>query len=308
MSANDVLTLVIAVAAVAVPLAALLISNRVDQRASRSALTDLALKISDRTTAYDDLPAGKRFPPSREIEMLVLQAEYLMQRLTTRARKRALFPESAVATTMAMALDKVNDFWWSDQYWPKAAATADAYFHALICSYWGEALIRRGAVTEGRKVVRGALDALPSATADTCIVKGDICLGLTEWDNDEAGAWVASARAEYESIPAGDDRYKMYAPGGHAYLNFTGKDLSGASLAGADLAGASLAGVSLAGADLTGARLTDADLTGASLAGAVLTGADLTGAIIGPDDEPPEGWTGDPGSGRHRRASFVPNE
>ncbi|MGA3155641.1 MAG: pentapeptide repeat-containing protein [Streptosporangiaceae bacterium] len=259
MSANDVLTLVIAVAAVAVPLAALLISNRVDQRASRSALTDLALKISDRTTAYDDLPAGKRFPPSREIEMLVLQAEYLMQRLTTRARKRALFPESAVATTMAMALDKVNDFWWSDQYWPKAAATADAYFHALICSYWGEALIRRGAVTEGRKVVRGALDALPSATADTCIVKGDICLGLTEWDNDEAGAWVASARAEYESIPAG-------------------------------------------------ARLTDADLTGASLAGAVLTGADLTGAIIGPDDEPPEGWTGDPGSGRLRRASFVPNE
>ncbi|MGO8726896.1 MAG: pentapeptide repeat-containing protein, partial [Streptosporangiaceae bacterium] len=59
---------------------------------------------------------------------------------------------------------------------------------------------------------------------------------------------------------------------------------------------------------LTGARLTDADLTGASLAGAVLTGADLTGAIIGPDDEPPEGWTRDPGSGRLSRASFVPNE
>lgn len=137
MSINDGLTLIVAAAAVMVPLAALFISNHVDQRAARSTLTDLTLKISQLTAAYDDLAVDKRFAPSREIETLVLQAEFLIRRLTT--RRRVLYPQSSVAATLAMALDKVNDFWWSDKYWPIAAEAAEDHFKIITSSYWGAA-------------------------------------------------------------------------------------------------------------------------------------------------------------------------
>ena len=159
MSVNDVLTLIVAAAAVAVPLAALFISNHVDERAARSTLTDLTLTISKRVAAYDDLAADKRFAPSREIETLVLQAEFLIRRLTT--RRGALYPQSSVATTLAMALDKVNDFWWSDKYWPVADQAADDHFKVITCGYWAAALCRRGAFTEGRKVINDALILQP---------------------------------------------------------------------------------------------------------------------------------------------------
>jgi hypothetical protein len=330
VSANDILTLAVAAAAVAVPLVALFISNHADRRAARSALTDLSLKISERTAAYDDLDANNRFAPSREIEMLVLQAEYLMQSLTT--RRRVLFPESSVATTLAMALDKINDFWWSDKHWQKAAETADAYFRVLICSYWGAALIRRRALTQGRDIVDKALEKLPTDAADTsnatetCIIRGDICLSMAESDNAEAGKWLARAKTEYGNIPQDDDRYMAYVPGGNAWLNLNGRalsganltsadltgagltsaDLSNAGLAGADLSNANLTGADLTSADLTSADLSKADLTDANLTDADLTGVELTGAILSETAACPDGWMRDPDSGRLERVSPPP--
>jgi len=302
VSVNDVLTLVVAAAAVAVPLAAVFISNHVDERATRSTLTDLTLKISKRTAAYDDLAVDKRFAPGREIETLVLQAEFLMRRLT--ARRRVLYPQSSVATTLAMALDKVNDFWWSDNYLPIAVEAAEGHFKVLTCSYWGAALCRRGAFTKGRDIVNNALKELSSDDADTWIVKADACLNMAQWDNDQAANWLDRAKQAYKSIPE-HDRHEVYAPHGVPVLNLQGFNFSGANLKHVNLAGANLTEVNLAGADLTGANLTNANLTDANLADTILTRADLNGAIINQTVEPPDGWELDNDSGRLMRASVA---
>jgi hypothetical protein len=294
VSVNDVLTLIVAVAAVAVPFAVVLINNRVDERSTRSALSDLTLKISERTAAYDDLAADKKFPPSREIETLVLQAEFMMRRLASRGRPR--YPQSSVAATLAMALHKVNDFRWSDTYWSMAAASAEGEFKVKVSSYWGAALIERRQESKGRAVVDEALDELPSDDGDSCIVKADACLTMAEWDKKQAADWLDRARLAYQSIPD-HDRREAYAPGGVAALTLQGCGFSGANLQHARLGGADLTGVSLAGADLSGADLTNSNLTDADLTGAVLTGADLTGAVIGPGATPPSGWLRDDATG-----------
>ena len=54
MSLNDLVTAILALAAVLVPFAALIISDAVDKRASRSTLTDLAVKINQKAAAYFD--------------------------------------------------------------------------------------------------------------------------------------------------------------------------------------------------------------------------------------------------------------
>jgi len=84
VSADDVLTLLIAVAAVAVPLAAIFVGTQLDLRSARAALTDLTLQISQQSAKYDATPADKTFDLSREIETLVLQAEFVAHRLRPR--------------------------------------------------------------------------------------------------------------------------------------------------------------------------------------------------------------------------------
>jgi len=310
MSVNDILTVIVAALAVVVPTVALMISNRVDERAARNALTDLAVNISKRTAAYQNLAESKKFVPMQEIEMLVRQAEYLMIRLTTRFPKRkAQFPESSVAATLAMALDQVNDFWWADKYWQTAANNADPYFYALTCSYWGEALCRRADFKKARDVVAEALKGLPSdKDADACIVKGDVCLSMAKWDKSRAGDWLAKAKSEYRRIPEDDGRYDFYVPGGNPWLNLSRADLSDADLQSADLTGANLSNAILRGANLVGSNLADADLSDADLTNAILTGADLTsanlsdvklsGAIISDTVALPLGWQREPSSGR----------
>ena len=309
MSVNDVLTLIVAVAAVAVPFAAVIISNHVDQRSTRSTLSDLTMQISKSTAAYDDLAADKSFIASREIETLVLQAEFLMRRLTIRGR--ALYPQSSVAATLAMALHKVHDYRWSDRYWSIAAGSAEDDFKVKVSSYWGAALIERRQETKGRAVVDKALDELPSDDGDSCIVKADACLTMAEWDKQHAAGWLNKARLAYEDIPD-RDRREAYAPNGVAALplqgyGFSDANLQHARLAGADLTGVNLAGADLTGADLTGAYLTKSNLTDADLTGAELTGADLTGAVIGKAATPPDGWVRDGATGRLRPASDVPS-
>jgi len=307
VSVNDVLTLLIAAAAVAVPFAVVLINNRADERTTRSALSDLTLKISERTAAFDDLAADKRFMPSREIETLVLQAEFMMRGLTIRGRAR--YPQSSVATTVAMALDKVNDFRWSDHYWSIAAESAEGDFKVIVSSYWGAALCFRGQATTGRAVVNKALDELSPDDGDSEIVKADACLTMAQWDKKQAVDWLDRARLAYESIPD-HDRHDAYCPGGVPMLTLQGFDFSDANLkhaklARADLSGANLARANLTDADLTNSTLTDADLTGAVLADADLTGADLTGAVVGPTAALPGGWVRDEESGQLRWASVA---
>jgi len=74
MSANDTLTLVLALAAVIVSIVALIINNSVDKRAARVALTDLAVEVSKKATKFKKLydaeyaeqPAATAAPPGQE--------------------------------------------------------------------------------------------------------------------------------------------------------------------------------------------------------------------------------------------------
>jgi pentapeptide repeat protein len=314
MSTNDVLTLVIAALAVGVPAVAIMVSNNVDRRSARATLTDMTLRISQYTAKYEKLAEPAKWEPAQELETLVRQAEYLMGRLTVHfPRRKALFPESSVAATLAWALDQVNDFWWADKHWRTATNTTDSFLRATACSYWGQALCRRTDFRQARTVVTGALEQLPAMDADACIVNGDICLAMAQRDQAWAAEWVAKARNAYGGMPKSDGRYDTYLPGGKPWLNLGGADLANAQLRSTDLSGAglgraNLAGADLAGADLTGADLTGADLTGADLTGADLTGADLTGAklsetkladaIVGETGPFPHGWERDTVSGR----------
>ena len=256
MSTNDVLTLVIAAVAVVVPGVALVISNRVDARSARATLTDMTLRISKQTAAYEKLLQPLKWEPAQEIETLVRQAEYLMDRLTVRfPRRKTLFPESSVAATLAWALDQVNDFWWADKHWRTAAGAADPFLRMSACSYWGQALCRRCDFRQARTVVTGALEQLPAADANTCIVKGDICLSMAQWDLAWAGKWVAKARNAYSDMPKSDGRYDTYLPGGKPWLNLSGAILASAQLRNADLTNADLTNADLANADLANADL-----------------------------------------------------
>lgn len=304
MSTNDVLTLVIAVLAVVVPAVALVISDHVDRRSARATLTDMTLRISKQSADYEKLDQPLKWQPAQELEMLVRQAEYLMDRLTVRfPRRKTLFPEASVAATLAWALDQVNDFWWADKHWQTAADAADPYLRASACSYWGQALCRRTDYRQARTVVCGALERLPSGEADACIVQGDTCLNMAQWDTKWADNWVAKARSAYSAIPKSDGRYDTYLPGGKPWLNLGGWMLADAQLrdtdlTGADLTRANLTGADLTGADLTGADLTDADLTGADLTDTKLSDTKLTGALVAETGPFPSGWERDTISGR----------
>ena len=116
MSANDTLTLVLALAAVIVSIVALIINNSVDKRAARVAMTDLAVEVRKKATKFKKLydaeydqqpavaaqapweqavqelpgqePAGDTagqeidsFPASQRVTALVGQADFLVDRL-----------------------------------------------------------------------------------------------------------------------------------------------------------------------------------------------------------------------------------
>ena len=322
MPANDVFTLLLAAAGVAGSLAAIFIGAQVDLRATRSTLTDLTLRISRQTAKYDDAAADKQFGQSREIETLVLQAEFVAYRLRPRwYRRQALFPHSSVAATLAMALEKVSDFWWADRHWDAAVTAADDRFKVVASSYWGAALCARGELEQARSVVRTALQGLPSDEGNNCLVKADACLTMAQWDRGRAVNWLDEAGREYLAIPE-PERREAYAPGGIPALTLEGDVfsdanlrqacltganlknatltracLSGANLTRADLSEADLSGADLSGADLAGARLGGAVLTDANLTGTVLTGADLSGAMLGQGAQVPEGWHRDEQTG-----------
>jgi Pentapeptide repeats (8 copies) len=336
VSADDVLTLLIAAAAVAVPLAAIFVGSQLDLRSARATLTNLTLQISQQTAIYDATPPDKTFDLCREIETLVLQAEFVAHRLRPRWYwVQALFQQSSVEVTLAMALEKVGDFWWADRHWDAAVKAADDHFKVVASSYWGAALCARGELGKGRSVVRAALASLPSDDGNNCLVKANACLIMATWDRECAVRWLDDAGQAYLAIPD-SERREAYAPGGipqlplqnayfcdanlrqarlvGAHLNnatltrarLSGADLTRADLTGADLTGADLAKTDVAGEKLNGAILTDAILTDAILTGSNLTGANLAGAVLGPAAQVPEGWHRDEQTGVLRQVRRQP--
>jgi hypothetical protein len=232
MSVNDILTLVIALAAVAVSVVALVISNAVDKRATRSALTDLAVKAGKKTKLYqeqqDEIEAGKvqeedvsrkrndLFVRMKEIETLVGQADFLVYRLKPgifarripRLAHRPQYPAS-VAVTFAQALEAVSDPWWADRYWDIAVQTDDEHFRALTYKYWAMALCVRSERQRGRRKAYEAYSVIQSQAAAECIFRGDMCAAMIDFDMERAECWRYVALEEYGKVVKNDALYGM---------------------------------------------------------------------------------------------------
>ena len=168
MSINDLVTAIIAVAAVAVPLAALLISRAVDKRSARSTLTDLAVKINEMATSYAKLQsetgsakATEDYARTKgtddlymlctEIEMLVGQADFLVFQLEPGRAIRWIPPVArrphyawSIPITLAQALESTDDPWWADRYWKMSVRTSNQHVRAWAFCYWTMALCNRG--------------------------------------------------------------------------------------------------------------------------------------------------------------------
>jgi hypothetical protein len=232
MSVNDILTIIVALAAVAVSVVALVISNAVDKRTTRSALTDLAVKINQKAVAYqeqeNEIEADKakghyvrskeddHFVRMKEIEMLVGQADFLVYRIKPgffarripQLARRPRYPMS-VAVTFAQALEAVNDPWWADRYWDISVQTDDEHFRALTYKYWGMALCVRGEYRRGRRKVYEGYGVVTSQAATECVFRGDICAAMIDFDTDRAECWRYAALEEYRKVAKRDALYRL---------------------------------------------------------------------------------------------------
>lgn len=206
MSLNDVITAAIAVAAVAVPAAAVYITVNSNRRAARSALTELTLKIAKKGKKYgqvEDKNAGEAYDLYMDIVVLARQADDLVRQL------RSKFPES-VGITIAQALELVNEWWYADHYWRLASDTADPLFRARTTSFWAFALFNRGEHGRGRAKAEEAARGLELSTTQAAIVRGEIYRWMATLDADNAIGWLMMAGAEYEAIPRTDARRQWY--------------------------------------------------------------------------------------------------
>ena len=166
LSLNDVITAAIAVAAVTVPAVAVYITVNSNQRAARSALTELTLKIAEKAKKYgpiEDKSSSEAYDLYLDIIVLARQADDLVRQL------RSKFPES-VGITIAQALELVNEWWYADHYWGLACETADPLFRARTTSFWAFALFTRGELERGRAKAEQAARGLELSTTQAAIV------------------------------------------------------------------------------------------------------------------------------------------
>lgn len=233
MSVNDLVTVIVAAAAVAASIVGIVISNAVDKRATRSALTDLAVSINEKTVAYEqqagkieaakdeaELARSKQegvlFVRMKEIEMLAGQADFLVDRIKPGffARRipplarRPRYPQS-VAVTLAQALELVADPWWADRYWDIGVQTGDDHFRALTYKYWGMALCGRCEYRRARAVIDKGLSIVSSEAAAECIFRGEICAGMIDFDPDKAECWRTAALDEYGKVARSNELYDI---------------------------------------------------------------------------------------------------
>lgn len=207
MSVNNVVTAMLALGAIVVSVVALWINRQVDRRATRSALTDLALRVSEQVAAYEKLsPQSEQesFRRKLDIEVLIRQADSLMQQLGT------LRPDS-VAVSLAQALESVQDFWWADIYWGQAA-TSDLFRRAITIGYWGLALLYRGDPERASLKTQEAVKGLISEEIDAYIVRGNILasMGEGEGDSESSTYWFDLAQEQFNHIPVSDTRRGAY--------------------------------------------------------------------------------------------------
>jgi hypothetical protein len=231
MSLNDLVTAILALAAVLVPFAALIISDAVDKRAARSTLTDLAVKINQKAADYDKLMAKTEsakaakeyartkgnddpYTLNKELEMLAGQAEFLVNRLSpgvvTRwippLGRRPRYPWS-VTITLAEALESAEDPWWADRYWKMAVETRDPHSRAWAYTYWAIALCRRYKYKSARDKVAEGLRGFTSQETDARIFRGDIYAAVIPFDPDNS-EWSTDALNEFGAITSDDEQYK----------------------------------------------------------------------------------------------------
>lgn len=233
MSVNGFVTAILALAAIVVPIVALVISNTVDKRATRSALTSLAVEVGSKAAAFEKLERkiedarakgdhvrakkdDELFALMKEIEMLVGQADFLVyrikagffaRRIPALARRPRFSP--SVAVTLAQALESVHDPWWADRYWEMGVQTDDQHVRALTFKYWGMALCGRFEYRRARRKVQDGLRAITSAAAAECIFKGEICAAMIPFDHGNVQYWHDAALEEYGSIFEDDELYSI---------------------------------------------------------------------------------------------------
>jgi hypothetical protein len=205
VSASDIVSAALVAAGVMVSLVALIINNAVNKRAIRDALKDLAVKVNKRAAKYQsgNRNDAEQFRLSLEIQVLVRQADFLMDRL------HSGFSEP-VAVTLAEALELIREFWWADIYWRKATATKGLYVRAKTFSYWGLALLGRGEWVHAGELIDQAVKAIPPQSVDDYIVRGDIYRSMAKWDHPRTDSWLIKAQEQYQNIPIGDHRLQMY--------------------------------------------------------------------------------------------------
>jgi hypothetical protein len=231
MSSNDLVTAILALAAILVPFAALIISDAVDKRAARSTLTDLAVKINQKAAAYDKLmtttesaKAAEEYARTKgssdlytrvkELEMFAGQADFLINRLRPGVvirwipllGRRPRYPWS-VTIALAQALESAQDPWWADRYWRMGIETRDPHERAWGYAYWAMALCNRLEYKRAREKVIEGLKGFTSREADACIFRGDVYAALIPYDpkNNE---WSTDALREYGFILDTDEQYK----------------------------------------------------------------------------------------------------
>ena len=232
MSINDLVTAIIALAAVLVPFAALLISDAVDKRSARSTLTDLAVKVNDMATSYAKLQsetgstkAAEDYARTKgtddlytlctEIEMLVGQADFLVSRLEPgwfirwipSLARRPRYAWS-IPVTLAQTLESTDDPWWADQYWEKSVRAEDQHVRAWAFCYWTMALCNRGEYKRaGEKITEGLKD-FTSPAASERIFRGEIYAALIPYEPSDSKCWSDKALQEYDLVSEEDELYR----------------------------------------------------------------------------------------------------
>ncbi len=203
MSLNDVLTIIVATAAVGASLLALWINDSVDKRSARSALTELTVRVNQKAAVYERIRnADKQYKALLELTVLLRQADELVDRLGRH------FPES-VGITLAQALELLGNSWWADRYWALAATTPDPYFRVYTVSYWANALWARGE----HEAAWAKMDEVPALLKDRSpygrLVRGDNYLAMGKLvaseppdDARPASHWFNLARQEYDGLSA----------------------------------------------------------------------------------------------------------
>jgi hypothetical protein len=230
VSLNDLVTAILALAAVLVPFAALIISGAVDKRAARTTLADLAVKINKKSAAYDKLIAetasakaaeeyartkggNDLYVRVKELEMLADKAGFLIDRLkpgmvtrwVTPLGRRPRYPWS-VTITLAQALESAEDPWWADRYWKLSVETRDPHVRAWAYAYWAMALCNRLEYRSAHDKVAEGLKGFTSQEPDECIFRGDIYAAVIPFHPDN-GEWAADALREYGNVLSTEELY-----------------------------------------------------------------------------------------------------